>query len=118
MTFTADLYSMMDDLLDDRGEEITISDGAYSVDVSAMVGRQNRQSEDGNGAFVNSETSTFLMSAADLVLNGITIEPRPGLRIERRTKVYQVQPPTVGEQCFNWIGPNRDMLRIYAVQVG
>lgn len=118
MAFTEDLYSMMDDLVSDRGEEITISDGAYSVEVSAMVGRQNRQSEDGNGSFVNSETSTFLMAAADLVFNGIAIEPRPGLRIERGTKVYQVQPPTIAEQCFNWIGPNRDMLRIFAVQIG
>jgi hypothetical protein len=66
---------------------------------------------------LESKLATFKVDAADLIINGATVEPVPGMRIEKGAEIWQVQPPPGNQQCF---APMAGGLRwlIYAVQVG
>jgi hypothetical protein len=64
------------------------------------------------------EGMDWLLTAADLVLDGAVVLPEPGDRIRRLMAVYEVMAPAVGEQCFVYRDqPFNTLLRIHAKRV-
>jgi hypothetical protein len=99
---------------------VTLSDGGYSVDVLAVVTLGKRQTIDSNGMVVEWESTDFIVTAADLILNGKLIsEPKRGMRFTRIVgtieEVFEVQAPP-NEQPFHWSDAARAIIRIHTVQ--
>jgi hypothetical protein len=99
---------------------VTYRRGEDSIEVAATVGKTVFEIDDGYGAIERFESRDFLITAADLALNGEPFEPQPGDLIAEtasdKTLVYEVLAPGK-EPCWRWSDPHRRTMRIHAKQV-
>jgi hypothetical protein len=105
------------------------SEGEQSVEVQATVGRTVFETADAYGVVERSESRDFLVTAADLVLDGQAVLPERGDRIREtqvatgdspgrdgKTFVYEVMAPGK-ESPWLWSDLYRRTLRIHTKQV-
>lgn len=100
------------------GDEITISAGGYTTEpITAEAIDSGPVVDEASGQFIEWKGRTFKIDAADLVLNGVEVLPVPGMRITHGSQVFEVQPPTPTQQCYESpLGGLR--LLIYAKRIG
>lgn len=99
---------------------VTFRRGGSSVELDATVGQTKFDQEDSEGRLTQVETRDYLVTAADLILDGSPVEPRPGDEfVETLAGV-----PTVfrvmdlpGRPCFD-SDPYRTTLRIHTKDLG
>ncbi len=97
--------------------------GDSSIAVAAQAGRSNFTTQDGSGFYVDTEARDFLVTAADLVLDDIPVEPAAGDLIvvtgpDRCTQyVYEVMPPP-GEPAWRWADDYHVRYRIHVKYTG
>ena len=100
---------------------VTYHRGEDSVEVLATVGRKSYQVDGGYGAAVWVDSTDFIIAAADLVLGGETVLPRPGDRIRvtegEETGVYEVMAPGGEMSHYEAADPYRRAWRIHAKHV-
>ncbi|MEL6499736.1 MAG: hypothetical protein AAFZ67_11580 [Planctomycetota bacterium] len=86
------------------------------VDVTATVGSTAFERADEYGVVHRIESRDFLIAAADLVLGGTTVLPKPGDRITEAGSTslheYEVMAPG-GEPAWRYSDPQRLTLRIH-----
>jgi hypothetical protein len=91
------------------------------VEVQATVGRTTFEIESSTGVAERFEARDFIITAADLVLDGDVVLPERGDRIKEtvgsQTLVYEVVGPG-NEPCWRWSDPYRLALRVHTKQVG
>jgi len=98
---------------------VTYIRGDHQLQVAAMIGSTIFEIDDQYGAVERFESRDFLISAADLILDGEVTQPRPGDQIKEmqgRTFVYEVMSPGK-EPCWRYSDSYRQMLRIHTKQV-
>ncbi|NLX60657.1 MAG: hypothetical protein GXY74_16400 [Phycisphaerae bacterium] len=100
---------------------VTYCRGQAEVSCPATVGRTTFEVEDSTGVVERFESRDFIITAADLVLDGVVALPERGDRIRETvgeaTLVYEVVSPGQ-EPCWRWSDPYRLALRIHTKQVG
>lgn len=104
-----------------RGRSIVYTDGAYSVTVVATLGAKllNVMDETGGTRIVVTDRD-YIVSAADLILNGVAVKPAKGAKItdagdpDGVTRTWEVLPPADGEEHFQWADPYRVNYRVHA----
>lgn len=97
---------------------VTYRRGVSSVTVPATRGKTDETLQDGYGVLTHVMASDFIISASDLVLSSVRVEPQRGDTIEYlaadgSTHVYRVEPIT-GEECWSWNDPYHNDYRIHA----
>ena len=101
---------------------VTYVRGLDSVDLPATVGRSTFEQVDEHGVLQRTEADDFLISPADLVLDGQRVLPEAGDRIREATdgggtRVYEVL--AIGtEPPWRWSDPHRTTLRIHTKVIG
>lgn len=120
----ADLLQIGSDWLADQmkahaGRSITYRRGANSVTVTATIGRTEFELDDEFGVLRKIESRDFLIAAADLVLNSVTVLPERGDEIDETqgsvTYTYEVMAPGK-EPHYRFSDPYRRTLRIHTKQ--
>ncbi len=100
---------------------VTYQRGVDTVDVLASIGRTTFELDDGYGVLQKFESRDFLILADDLVLNGSTVLPQRGDRIQETqagtTYTYEVLAPGK-EPVFRFSDAYRKTLRIHTKQIG
>ena len=103
------------------GREVVYQRGQQTLTVPATIGRTVFETTDEYGVVVRTESRDFLISVADLVLDGVAILPQRGDRIREseggQAFVYEVLAPGQ-EPCWRYSDPYRQTLRIHTAQVG
>lgn len=98
---------------------VTYSRAGQSVSLLAGAGRTEFVMEGSDGAAVSWTSTDFLLTAADLILDGQVVEPRSGDRISRVrgsiTETFEVLEPA-GQKCFRTDGQGVT-LRVHAKKV-
>ena len=101
-------------------QSVTYSRGNSSVDVQATLGKTDYEVADESGLTVQAVATDFLISADQLVLDGIRTLPRPGDRIRladgEQVKVYEVLD-LAGGGHYRPSDPYGVTLRIHTKQV-
>ena len=120
-----DLLRKSSDWLEDQRTRYAASTveyvrGSRFVELSATVGKTTFEVDDGYGVLVRHESRDFLILAADLVLDGQSIQPERSDRI-RETQggtvyVYEVSAPGK-EPCWRYSDAFRKTLRIHTKQI-
>ena len=99
---------------------VTYCRGEESVEVQATVGRTVFEIADAYGVVERSESRDFLLTAADLVLDGQAVLPERGDSIREtqdgKTFVYEVMAPGK-EPHYRFSDVYRRTLRIHTKQV-
>ena len=120
----ADLLQVGSDWLADQmkshaGRSVTYRRGGDSVTVTATIGRTEFELDDEFGVLRKIESRDFLISAADLVLNSVTVLPERGDEIDETqgsvTYTYEVMAPGK-EPHYRFSDPYRRTLRIHTKQ--
>lgn len=120
----ADLLQIGSDWLADQmkahvGRSVTYRRGGDSVTVTATIGRTEFELDDEFGVLQKFESRDFLIPAADLVLNSVTVLPERGDEIDETqggtTYTYEVMAPGK-EPHFRFSDPYRRTLRIHTKQ--
>lgn len=97
-------------------QPVTFRRGSATIPLQATLGSTEWSSEPSDGIVETWESRDFLITAADLVLNGQRIEPVANDRIEQviggTTFVYQVLSQSAG-QPFAYSDPGRGGMRIH-----
>jgi hypothetical protein len=95
---------------------VTYQRGNNTVDVQATIGRTIFRTDDGYGAAVRTESRDFLITAADLVIDGAAVLPERGDQIretvDAQVFIYEVLAPG-DEQHFRYSDQYRRTLRIH-----
>lgn len=103
------------------GVSVTYTRGAYSVSLTAVVGRTVFASNLQGAARIEFGDRDYLIEAADLILNSATVEPVKGDRITEvvngATMVFEAMIPSTGEPCWRYSDPARTILRIHCKRV-
>jgi hypothetical protein len=98
---------------------VSLSDGTYSVSLSATVGRTELQLQDASGNVIEWKSVDFIITAADLILNSAKVQPKRGWRITRPvgsgSEVYEVQSPG-NEQPWRWVDQSQVIMRIHTAR--
>ncbi|MFQ5733179.1 MAG: hypothetical protein ACE5KM_14660 [Planctomycetaceae bacterium] len=119
-----DLLQQGSDWLADRmkthaGRIVTFRRGNDTVAVTATIGRTEFEIDDEFGVLRKIESRDFLIPAADLVLNLVTVLPERGDEIDETqgtvTYTYEVMAPG-REPHFRYSDPYRKTLRIHTKQ--
>lgn len=101
--------------------EVVYARGEHTVTLSATVGKTQFEQTDDYGIIRRSESRDFLITADDLVLDSVKVEPLPGDRILDRIgdawHIFQVGAPN-GEPPFRVADPGRLALRVHTFHVG
>ena len=99
---------------------VTYQRGGDSVEVPATTGQTVFRYDDAAGGTVRYVSRDFLVRVADLVINGVTIEPRRGDRVIETTggsggRVYthEVMPFGDDEPEWRYSDPQRTTYRIH-----
>lgn len=95
--------------------------GSLAVPVNASKGRTTFEIQDSNGILIAVESRDFLITADNLVLDGIRSIPEVGDRIvETRDGVFEAyEVSNFGlEQPYRYCDPHRIKLRIHTRYVG
>jgi hypothetical protein len=121
----ADLLAQASAWLEDQRkrhltQSVVYQRGTATMPVLATIGATIFRLEDGAGALLRVESRDYLITAADLVLAGVSIVPKRGDRILEtpgsRTFIYEVSAPG-DEPEWRWSDPYRTTLRIHTQQV-
>ena len=100
---------------------ITYLRGADQVEVDATIGRTAFEQADEYGVIHRTESRDYLVSAADLVLDGVVERPKAGDRVretaDEQLLIYEVLAPG-GEPPWRWSDRHRRTLRIHTKYVG
>lgn len=97
-------------------ESVTISNGTNTVGVSATVGETDVEEEGPNGLPVRTQIRDYIITAEDLVLNGVQVEPQEGWTITEGDLTCRVVP--IGDQsCFDYTTQTKKRMRIHTVVV-
>lgn len=100
---------------------VTYARGESTVQLPATVGKTVFRQSDEFGLVMHFETRDFLVSTADLVLDGQRVLPCPGDRITQsedgKDYIYEVMSPG-GEPHFRYSDPYMKVLRIHTKNVG
>jgi hypothetical protein len=103
------------------GREVLYQRGQETLTVPATVGRTVFETQSEYGVVQRTESRDFLISASDLVWDGVMLLPQRGDRIREsqgeRMYVYEVLAPGQ-EPCWRFSDPYRQTLRIHTAQVG
>ena len=101
-----------------NGETVAISSGVHSVSLTAVVGKTENDIETSDGIVTESNTIDFIVTAAELILNGTVTRPTRGMRITRELngKVYSVHAMG-NEQPWRWCDHSEILMRIHTIQV-
>jgi hypothetical protein len=96
--------------------DVTYRRGEDSITVKATVGRTTFEQDNADGIILRNESRDYLITAADLLLDGETVLPAIGDRIEETsgetTFIYEVLP--IGsQQCWRYSDDYRLTLRIH-----
>lgn len=98
------------------GVIVTYCRGDASVELTASVGQTPYEQTDENGIVTRFELRDFLVDASDLVLEGVTILPKPGDQVRQvlgdTTHVYETMSLS-GMPCYSSSGPSKERLRIH-----
>ena len=100
---------------------VTYSRGADSVSVSASRGRSQFNVEVGGEVYQTTDAQDFIITAADLVLDGVAVEPIVGDRIVDPAAVdgettYEVLAP--GEEpVWRWTDSSHRRRRIHTKRI-
>ena len=122
----ADLLEQSSDWLDGQRKKhlakaVTYCRGQAEVEVLATVGRTTFEIESSTGVSERFEARDFVITAADLVLDGVVVMPERGDRIKEtagsQTLVYEVVGPG-SEPCWRYSDPYRLAIRVHTKQAG
>jgi hypothetical protein len=98
------------------GLSVVYRRGADSVTLTATPGRTNYQTSTEDGAIIETKARDYLISRADLILDGQEVEPAVGDIIEEvvgdRTYMHAVTE-NEGAKCFEFSDEYRTTLRIH-----
>lgn len=101
---------------------VTYQRGGESVEIAATLGATSLEVSDEAGATVRTRQTDFIVSAAALVLGGVTVTPQVGDRIllpsggGEKVLVFEVLALPGGEH-FRPADPAGTALRIHAKQI-
>ena len=87
------------------------------VEIPATIGKTIFRIEDGYGRIVHYESRDYLISSADLMINGIIITPQKGDEIIDEGFIYEVMAPA-NEPEWRYSDTFRNMLRIHTKMTG
>lgn len=112
-------------LLTHAASPITYSRGAQQVAISASIGKTPAVVSGDIGAEVIMGSRDYIVRAADLVLDSVTVEPEENDRITDGTETYEVHSPGhLGtgaiddrEPCYRGMGSSSLFLRIHTKRV-
>jgi len=76
---------------------VTYQRGLDSVSVGATLGTFEEEGFDESGSIIRTRRIDFIMTAADLILDGAVVKPIPGDRIVDGTDTYEVMAVISGE---------------------
>ena len=91
--------------------------GSASVEVPATIGKTIFRIEDDYGRIVHYESRDYLISSADLLINGIIIIPQKGDEIIDAGFIYEVMAPA-NEPEWRYSDTFRNTLRIHTKMTG
>ena len=91
--------------------------GDLSVELPATIGRTVFKVSDDYGRFQYIESRDYLLTAADLVLDGITVLPEKGDEIIESGQIYEVMAPN-SEPEWRYSDSSRQCLRIHTKLTG
>jgi len=98
------------------GVSVSYHRGADSVTITAVPATTSMEAIDDAGSMVRLKVRDYLVKAADLVLDGIIVEPDRGDQIKEvigSTRfVHEVLGP-VGQQHFAWSSIDGSVLRVH-----
>ncbi len=95
---------------------VTYQRGAWSVTVSATLGKSEFEVDDGAGATIRVESRDYLIAATDLVLDDVVVLPVKGDLIVDQELTCEVLSPD-GQSHWRYTDPYRRTLRIHTKQV-
>jgi hypothetical protein len=98
-------------------ERVTYARSVASVDVAAIKGRSAHNVEDVSGLLLAVNVDDFIIESADLILDGVAIEPLPGDRITWGDLIFEVSSPGPGIKHFD-ADDFRINYRIHVKEVG
>ena len=102
-------------------EIVTYRRGEDEVELSATIGRTIFRLPEGYGVEVRVETRDFLITAADLILDGSLIEPKAGDEIDRTVgsaiHTFEVMSPGADEAAWVYSDGYRYTLRIHTKRI-
>ncbi len=95
---------------------VTYTRGSDSVELPATPAITNQPREDANGFPIRVESAEFIITAADLIVGGVTVLPKIGDTITHAGVVYDVLPEP-GLDCWRYCDSDRATIRVHAKQV-
>lgn len=99
-------------------QTVTYERDDRSVEVAATIGQKAYEVADGYGALVWSESTDFIVTAADLVIAGVETKPEAGDRIRLQDgKVFEVMAPGGDMSHYTAADPYRMAWRIHSKHV-
>ena len=87
------------------------------VEIPATIGKTIFRIEDGYGRIVHYESRDYLISSADLVINGTVVQPEKGDEIIDNGFIYEVMAPA-NEPEWRYSDSFRNTLRIHTKMTG
>ena len=101
---------------------VTYRRAEQSIEVQATVGRTVFRFDDSYGAVIRHVSRDYLIRADDLVIDGGTVTPKRGDRIEEvigdSIITHEVMGPGRNEPDWRYSDPQRKTLRIHTKQIG
>ncbi|MDI1342504.1 MAG: hypothetical protein PSV22_00175 [Pseudolabrys sp.] len=103
--------------------EVVYARGDDSVTVMATVGRTQREIEDASGSVHRWDARDYLITASDLRLGGLVVEPQEGDRIiekgeGRSTVIHEVRAAFSGQAPWSWSDSSRTTVRVHTAYLG
>ena len=99
-------------------QTVTYSRGEDEVELLATLGSKVFRMPDEYGVDIRIETRDYLITAADLILDGSVVTPNPCDRItESGGEVYEVMSPGADEPHWRYSDAYRRTLRVHTKQV-
>jgi hypothetical protein len=97
---------------------VTYSDGTNTFDITGVKTRSNAQAIAGDDVILESNSWDFLFEPADLLVNGVPIDPSNGHTItEQDGTVHRLIPGNSSDLVFRYSDQNKTWLRCYAEQI-
>jgi len=100
---------------------VTYKRGDSSVQIAATPGSTVARLPDAYGMEIRVVMRDYLITAADLVLDGQTVEPEPGDQVEEiigsKTYVHEVTSPGADEPCWRYSDPYHNTIRVHTKHV-
>lgn len=95
------------------GVDVTIVDGSYTTNVTALVSGTTFETSDGMVS-TSIETRDYLIQASKFIINGARTTPARGMKITEGSKTYTITEPA-GQSAFAYDDENQQILRIHTV---